>query len=518
MKTHQKLTMLLIVICYPAVLGKTTSAQDNRAQNSTSKSKFTRKAVGSIQEHSMAGEQMRAQLQTVTEDQPKAQSDLNILRNSQPKIGHEYVAPANLPPSVESTSVSDQASAYTGQLLTVEDLITIAESNNPTLQQASQHINATMGKAIQAGLYPNPTFRYSAEQIGVRDTAGEFHGGLISQRIVRGGKLQLSRAKFLERVKIAEANALAQQFRVCNDVRITFYSSLALQHRIGIQRELVKSAEDSAVTKREAFNMGQANAADIRRSNVFLQKARLELLTVENMQRQSIRNLSALIGSDIEGANLAGELESQPVSTDFQTLLAELWANSPELIAARAKAQSDSYTVRREQAERIIDITIEGGAGYNFEADQTVASAGVSFPIQIFDRNQGTIQQAKADWVRQCAEIERVQGKLRRDLATEYEHYLTSAQHVEQYQRLILPELKETYRLLLESYKANRTDWNEVLLAQSDYFKSRNEYYDWLAKFRKSEVMIDGMMLSGGLMAAQGTTPGGHIDSVAKPR
>lgn len=449
-----------------------------------------------------------------------AQSSHTVSWNNQdqPKIGHGYVAPTAMPLPVESTSITDQAIGYSGQQLTIEDLIAIAESNNPTLKQASQHINATMGKAIQAGLYPNPTFRYAAEQIGLRDTAGEFHGGLISQRIVRGGKLQLSRAKFLERVKVAEANALSQQFRVCNDVKIGFYSALALQHRVEIQRELVKSAKDSAVTKREAFNMGQANAVDIRRSNVFLQKARLELLTMENMQRQSIRKLSALVGSDIEGALLTGQLESNATAPDFQTLLEGLWANSPELIAARAKVQSDKYTVRREKAERISDITIEGGAGYNFEADQTVAAAGVSFPIKIFDRNQGTIQQAQADLARQCAEVKRLQEKLRRDLSAEYQQYLTSAQHVEQYQQLILPELKETYRLLLESYKDNRTNWNEVLNAQSDYFGSRNEYFDWLAKFRHSEVMIDGMLLSGGLMPAEGTTPGGHIDAAAKPR
>jgi outer membrane protein TolC len=239
---------------------------------------------------------------------------------------------------------------------------------------------------------------------------------------------------------------------------------------------------------------------------------------MENMQRQSIRKLSALVGSDIEGALLTGQLESNATAPDFHTLLEGLWANSPELIAARAKVQSDKYTVRREKAERISDITIEGGAGYNFEADQTVAAAGVSFPIKIFDRNQGTIQQAQADLARQCAEVKRLQEKLRRDLSAEYQQYLTSAQHIEQYQQLILPELKETYRLLLESYKDNRTNWNEVLHAQSDYFGSRNEYFDWLAKFRHSEVMIDGMLLSGGLMAAEGTTPGGHIDAAAKPR
>ena len=169
-------------------------------------------------------------------------------------------------------------------------------------------------------------------------------------------------------------------------------------------------------------------------------------------------------------------------------------------MAARAKLQADRITVRRERVEPIPNITLEGGAGYNFERNQTVAAAGISLQLPIWDRNQGTIQQAQADLSRQCAEIERLEGRLKRDLAGQFESYLTTTQHVDQYQTMILPELKETYRLMLESYKDNRIDWNEVLLAQSDYFMARQEYVDWLWQWRKSQVLIDGMLLHDGLM------------------
>lgn len=438
--------------------------------------------------------------------------------NSAGGVGHEYVSPPELPPTPSATSITDSIPSYSGQQLSLPELISIAQANNPTLRQASSQIDATLGKAIQAGLYPNPTIRYSAEQIGVQGTAGEFHGGIISQEFVRGGKLRLSRAKFLERVKVAEANALAQQFRVSNDVSIDFYNVLAWQHRVEVQQELIRSAEDSAVTAREAFNMGQTNVAEVRRVNVQLQKSRLQLLQLENSLRQSKRSLSALVSADVSECSLVGSLEHEPLALDFDSLLAELWANSPEIIAARAKLQSDRITVEREYAERISNVTIQGGVGHNFEANETVAVAGVSLPLKFFDRNQGTIQQAQADLQRQCAEIERIQNQLRRDLAMEYENYLTASQYVQQYQQVILPELKETYRLILESYQENRTNWNEALHAQTDYYHSRIEYYDWLAKFRTSEVLIDGMLLHGGLMAAEGTTPPGHIDAVAKPR
>lgn len=439
-------------------------------------------------------------------------------QDDEPRIGHQYVKPPPIPPADVATRISDNVASDVIRTMTVDELLEIALEANPTLRQSQAHITAETGRAIQAGLYPNPVIGYAAEQIGVEGTVGEFHGGIIRQEIVRGGKLQLSRAKYAQRIRVAEALALAQQFRVSNDVRVHFYHALALQRRLELRSELLKSAEDHALSTREAFNMGQANVADIRRANVDLQRARLDLLAEQNQLNQRLRQLSALVGVDVAPSRLSGDLEGVPVDIDFQEVLVSLLQLSPELLAARAKAQSDRITVEREIVEPIPNLNLEGGAGYNFEADQTIASAGVSIRLPLYDRNQGTIQQARADLARQCAEIERIEYRLKQDLAAQFGNYITAGQYVDQYRTLILPELKETYRLTLESYRENRINWSEVLQTQRDYFMARMDYADWLGRWREAEVMIDGMLLHGGLMAAPGVPPAGHIDAIAKPR
>jgi cobalt-zinc-cadmium efflux system outer membrane protein len=70
--------------------------------------------------------------------------------------------------------------------------------------QAGAQVQISRGKAIQAGLSPNPLDGYAAEQIGAAGTAGEFHGIFFEQQIVTGGKLQLSRAKFFQEARQAE--------------------------------------------------------------------------------------------------------------------------------------------------------------------------------------------------------------------------------------------------------------------------------------------------------------------------
>ncbi|HEV3116078.1 MAG TPA: hypothetical protein VGY58_03440, partial [Gemmataceae bacterium] len=72
------------------------------------------------------------------------------------------------------------------------DLEEIALQRNPTLAQAAAAVDASRGKALQAGLCPNPTIGYRGDNIGIAGSAGEFQGGFVQQTIVTAGKLRLS--------------------------------------------------------------------------------------------------------------------------------------------------------------------------------------------------------------------------------------------------------------------------------------------------------------------------------------
>ena len=58
--------------------------------------------------------------------------------------------------------------------LTKADLEQMALRGNPTQAQAAAAVTGSRGKALQAGLYPNPTVGYRGESIGLAGSAGEF--------------------------------------------------------------------------------------------------------------------------------------------------------------------------------------------------------------------------------------------------------------------------------------------------------------------------------------------------------
>jgi outer membrane protein TolC len=359
---------------------------------------------------------------------------------------------------------------------------------------------------------------YLHEQIGVKGTPGEFIGGFIRQELVTGGKLRLSRQKYLHRMKISELQALAQQYRVLNDVAIHYYRTLGAARRVTIRRELLKNAEDNLVTTREMFNVGQANEVALHRANIILQQARLDQMMAENDWRLLWERLISVVGVDLPPGGLQDCLEGEPQVVPWERALQHLHAHSPELAAAWAKQRADMVTLQRERVEPIPNLVFTGSVGRNAEAEETVAGAEISLELPLFDRNQGTIRQAEADLRRQQGEIRRIELLLKRRLAEQYRHYLTSAQHVRQYQATILPEARKAYHTLLESYKEDRVAWPLVLEAEREYSQHRVSYTNQLVAWRESRVAIDGLLLVDGLTAPPGTTPPGHIDSVPKPR
>ncbi|QDU92862.1 TolC family protein [Lignipirellula cremea] len=437
--------------------------------------------------------------------------------DQQPLKQHRFQAPAGTPPAPPDLSANGNLPPL-GEPLSLELAEALACQHNPTLMQAQAQVQGELGKAIQAGLWPNPTLSYVQEQIGVEGTPGEFVGGTVRQRIVTGHKLDLSRQKFLARTRAAEWRALEQQYRVLNDVRVHYFRARGHFELVEIHRELVKNAEDNVLTQRERYNVGQATQADVHLANVALQRSRLDLLKNENNYREAFEVLTALLGVELPIAPLDTPLAGDLTPIDYQQALGRLSDESPQMMAARNKLDSDRIKIRRETVEPVPDIVVEGGVGNNFETTETVGMARVSVQVPLYDWNQGAIRQAEADYARQQGEIRRIELTLKQDLARTYRNYLTALQHADNYQHSILPEAQQAYELQLNSYKENRIAWNEVLRTQETYFLLRAEYIRNLIAWRENEVLITGFLLHGGLMAPETALPPGHIDSVPKPR
>jgi cobalt-zinc-cadmium efflux system outer membrane protein len=395
----------------------------------------------------------------------------------------------------------------------------MALANNPTLAQAAAAVSASRGKALQAGLCPNPIIGYRGENIGIAGSAGEFQGGFVQQTIVTAGKLRLSRAKYNQEAQEAELLAQSQQYRVLNGVRLRFWELLALQRMIDLHRSTVANAEEALRTTREMFNTGQANRPDVLLAEVRLNDAKIALLTVQNQYPALWQHLAALIGSpQLPQGPLSGQLDQVSPPLDWDSSLTRLLAESPELQAAHAHVLRDQITVRREQVQPIPNIQLQGAAGYSYETRNAVATAQVGINLPIFNRNQGTLREAQADLARSQAEVVRVELSLRQRLADAFNRYLTALQTAQLYRDGNVPKAAEAYEIQLDMYRKRRTPWREVVMLQRDLLGVRERYTRSLLELRKAEVEIVGLLLVDGLTTPPAPLSGGHLEANPNPR
>jgi cobalt-zinc-cadmium efflux system outer membrane protein len=402
-------------------------------------------------------------------------------------------------------------------LTTIEEL---ALQSNPTLVQAGAQVAISRGKALQAGLLPNPQLGYVADQIGADGTAGELQGMFVEQEIVTGGKLRLSRAKYVQEASQAQIQLLAQRYRVLYSVRVAFYDALIWQERVKLLRDLTQNANDAALTVEELLNVGQANKADALQAKIEKRRSDSDLQMAEQRLQGSFEALSAVIGvPELARGELKDSVDlDYSVSFSREELLDNLLACSPELRFARAEVARDQIALERERREPIPNVTLRAETGYNFEVRDTVSGVEVGLNIPLFDRNQGTILQARSEVTRAQAEVARVELLLRRRFAEVYTEYSTSVQTAKTYQEELLPEASEVYKLYEESFRQRRAAWPQVLAAQRDYYQLFDNYLDLVSSARRAEASLNYYLLDDGLSQPLEPTPGGHQDATPKPR
>ena len=397
-----------------------------------------------------------------------------------------------------------------GPVLTLEELERMAGERNPTLAQAEASVRAAEGRRRQAGAFPNPTIGYFGEGLAFR-ALGETseHGVFVEQTIPLGGKLGKARRVFAREREQAEALAAAQRQRVTNSVRALYFEALGAQQLVELRADLADLAREAVEITRELYNVGQADRPDQLEIEIEAERAEIELLRAQNDWEQTWRALGAMVGRpDLRPARLAGSLDGAEAALEQEQLLSTLLSDSPELKAARAGLERARAEVARQKAERVPDLFIQGGVGYNnelLERDGRKTGAegrievGVSVPL--FNRNKGGIAAAEAELAIAERELERLQLSLRTRLASSFRAYRGARTLAEKYRTQVIPRARQAYEMYLGNFRQMAASYPQVLIAQRTLFQVEVEYARALVELRRSAAGLRGFLLEGGLDA-----------------
>ena len=400
-----------------------------------------------------------------------------------------------------------------GPTIKLEDLEAMAVQRNPTLAQAEAAIRAAEGRRRQAGLFPNPVAGYFLEEFAFRapgETAEQ--GAFIEQTIPLGGKLSKARRVFEREKDQAVILAEAQRLRVTNSIRVLYYETLGAQRLVELRDDLSQLAKEAVEITKELTNVGQADRPDQLEIEIESERAEIDFLRAQNDWSRSWSTLAAMVGNpNLPPARLAGSPEEDLATLNETQLLDTLLQQSPEIRVAQTGVLRAQAVLSRARAERVPDLFVRGGLGYNYERFEPVTPAiagqrkglegqlevGVTVPI--FNRNQGGIAAAEAELGIAERDLERLQLLLRSRFAASIREYRNAQQMVERYRTQVVPRAREAYRTYLTNFRQMAAAYPQVLIAQRTLFQVEVEYARALIQLRETAVGLRGFLLEGGL-------------------
>jgi cobalt-zinc-cadmium efflux system outer membrane protein len=401
-----------------------------------------------------------------------------------------------------------------GAALTLADLETMALERNPTLKQAAAEVEAARGRALQSGLFPNPSVGYVGEEVafGPIIRGGE-HGLFVEQTLPISGKLGLSRAVFTREIEAAEALAEAQKLRVLNSVRLLFRQAIVAGSRVDVGERLARVTREAVGVSAELFNVGAADRPDVLESEIEERRAQVKVAAARNLQARVWIRLATAVGApELTPRPLAGSVEAALPELERQQLLDTLLRESPEIKAARAAVGRSEAALRRARREPVPDLVVRAGPRYNREllelgpaGNRPVGWEGafeVGITLPLFDRNQGNIRAARAELARAQAEVTRVELSLRARLADVFDDYLSSLRMAEVFRGEIIPRAREAYDLHLARFREMAASYPQVLVAQRTLVQVNEDYLEKLDCAWRAAIRLQGLLLDDGLRPA----------------
>ena len=285
--------------------------------------------------------------------------------------------------------------------VSVDDALQLALKQNPTLLSQQASLLSTKAGETTAALRPNPTMNFAAEQLrpGQSQQDAQYTVSL-GQPIELGGKRQRRIDSARAATQVATYQLVDARRQVVLLVRTSFASALIAREQLALAEANLKTLDDTERIQRLRAEKGDISQLELLR----IQVQRFTFARDAADARQALEAAKIALRTAAGSLNIAddfeivGDLDFKDIPLDRAMLVQRALDNRPDLRAAeadRARARAD-HRLARANAWWDITPLIE----YQRIGPDDTIGFGISFPLRIFDRNQGEIERTQAEIAR----------------------------------------------------------------------------------------------------------------------
>jgi cobalt-zinc-cadmium efflux system outer membrane protein len=373
------------------------------------------------------------------------------------------------------------------------------EAANPTLRAGQIGVDESRAQEITAYLRPNPTAGILTDQIDPFG-GGVPHGpfayflpvGSISYLHERQHKRELRLESAQDTTKVAVSDQSDLERTLIFDLRTAFVQTLQQKAVLDLAKENLAYYDHVLEVNRERYKLGAIAHVDLVRLEVQRVQYESDLTTAEVALRTAKIQLLALLNqrTPVTQFDVTGPFDfpaQLPVLDDIRQAALDA---RPDLKAALQSVDLANTNHRLAVANGSTDPTFGFDFGRNAPIDAYFGFS-VTFPLRIFDRNQGEKQRTQLDIDRNAQLLDATRAQVFSDVDSAYATVEGTVTLLQPYKERYLKDAEMVRDTIAFSYGKGAASLLDFLDAQADYRTVQLNYLNLIGSYLEAASQLN---------------------------
>jgi cobalt-zinc-cadmium efflux system outer membrane protein len=250
-------------------------------------------------------------------------------------------------------------------------------------------------------------------------------------------------------------------------------------------------AEQVHTTVSERVKAGKVSLLEEIKAEVALSSSRIKAERAKRSLTAAKKRLAGYWGGKRPHfEKVEGELDELSSLPPFSQMV-NMVSGNPDIARWAVEMESRRAALKLSAAGRIPDLTITGGYRRFKETDDNAFLLGVSFPLTIFNRNQGEIAEATHRLTKAKDERRTVEIEAQIELSEAYQRLSTAYSEAKALKNEILPGAQRAFDAASEGYRLGKFNFLDVLDAQRTLFEAKEQYLETIAAYHISIAEVE---------------------------
>jgi outer membrane protein, heavy metal efflux system len=395
-------------------------------------------------------------------------------------------------------------STWAQQTLTWEQVRLKFEQNNPTLLADQMNIDESRAQEITAYLRPNPTFSLTVDGTQIapnngvwKPFKGTYESPGISYLHERRHKRELRLESQKKGTLIAESNHADMTRTLLFNLRSAFVSALQAKAVLQLAKDNLAYYDRLLQISRDRFSAGDIAQIDLDRLELQRSQYESDFQTAgENLETAKIQLLTLLnFRTPLDQFDVTGPYDFNDAllpRDEFRKIALDARPDLKAAMEAVDKAQTDH---KLAIANGSTDPTFGGWVTHNSSNNNpfgiNTLGVSVSFPLRIFDRNQGEKLRTKLDITRNQRLRDAAEATVLSDVDSSYATVDSDLVLLRPYKAKYLQLSVRVRDTITFSYEHGGASLLDLLNAQAEYRSVQLNYANLLGSYLTAAAQLN---------------------------